>query len=354
MLKAGAVIGVMGGGQLARMFAMKAAQYGYHVHIYSDVEDCPAKEVAGRITVASYEDSTALQVFCDAVDVVTVEFENIPAFTAHYAAERVPFYPAPELFAICRDRGKEKAFIASAEGKTAPYALAHTDAELAHAVAKIGLPCIVKTTTEGYDGKGQFRINTHADLENVWAEAGNRPLIIEAFVDFASEASVLIARDTSGRSVLFPITDNVHHSGILHQSTVPTATSAPAQQNMQDTAIAIAEKAQLQGLLAIEFFVLHDSTVLVNEMAPRPHNSGHWTMDGCNVCQFEQLLRVCVGMPLKTPHILAPTTMTNLIGDDVMHLAQHVQDDYARVHVYGKKQVVSGRKMGHVNRLTLQ
>ncbi len=351
MLATGSVIGVMGGGQLARMFAMKAAQYGYHVHIYSDKHNCPAQEVSRDITIADYEDEAALAAFCSAVDVVTVEFENIPAKAAHFIAEKVDFFPAPDMFAICRDRGKEKAFVTEAGAHTTRYKLANSQAELEQAVKEIGVPCIVKTTTEGYDGKGQFRIKEPQHIQNVWHEAGQRELIVEAFVGFESEASAIVARNQTGEIQIFPIADNEHRDGILHRSSVPTRISDIAQSKIIHAAKAIAEKANLVGLLAIEFFVMADGDVLVNEMAPRPHNSGHWTMDGCNVCQFEQLLRVCVGLPLKTPNIIAPTEMTNLIGSDVDNLQSAYQDNMSHLHLYGKSDVRAGRKMGHVNRL---
>lgn len=353
MLAPGSIIGVMGGGQLARMFALKAVQYGYHVHIYSDNADCPAKDVSYQMTVADYKDEKTLASFCNAVNVVTVEFENIPAKAASFIAEKVDFFPAPDMFAVCRDRGKEKVFIKQAGGQTARYAVVHSQSELEHAVANIGMPCIVKTTTEGYDGKGQFRINNVEEIQNLWTEAGERELIVEAFVSFASEASAIIARNQEGDMHIFPIADNEHKEGILHRSVVPTRISELAQSHIIKTAQNIAEYAQLIGLLAIEFFIMDDNSVLVNEMAPRPHNSGHWTMNGCNVCQFEQLLRICTRMPLKHPYIIEPTVMTNIIGEEVDNMGAYYKDKDAHVHLYGKK-MRPGRKMGHVNHVALR
>lgn len=348
-LATGSVIGIIGGGQLARMLAMDVARLGYHAHIFSPQQDCPASEVSRDITVGDYRDETALKAFADAVDVVTVEFENIPYESARYLSGFVPFYPAPDLFAVCQHRGKEKAFVQECGGQTARYELAHSLEDLQHAVEHIGVPCIAKHTTEGYDGKGQYRIKDKAQCVDVWQQAEGKELIVEAFVPFVAEASVIVARDASGEIELFPIAENMHVDGILATSNVPASLAGATIIAMESLATNIAMKGELIGLLAIEFFILEDGDVLVNEMAPRPHNSGHWTMDGCSISQFEQLARICAGLPMGTAHMTAPTRMTNLIGDDVNHIEEFMCDPHAVIHLYGKGECRQGRKMGHVN-----
>lgn len=348
-LPTSAIIGIVGGGQLGRMMAMAAAQLGYRTHIYSPEKNCPAQAVAHASTIAAYDDEAALTAFISAVDAVTVEFENIPVVAAEFLAKHKPFYPLPALFATCQHRGSEKNFVRECGGEVAPFVLAHSEAELHDAVKEIGTPCLAKHTTEGYDGKGQYRIHEADECADVWEKANGKELIIEALIPFVSEASMIIARDKAGEIAHFPIADNVHENGILATSSVPTSLSGETQQAIKKLATIIAEKGELVGLLAIEFFVLKDGSVLVNEMAPRPHNSGHWTMDGCNVSQFEQIIRICAGLPMKKPEVLVPTLMHNLIGNDVEALDEYWGNPKAAVHLYGKQECRAGRKMGHVN-----
>jgi 5-(carboxyamino)imidazole ribonucleotide synthase len=348
-LPIGATIGIMGGGQLARMLAMSAAQLGYHTHIYNPESGSPAEEVALYTTVASYGDENALRAFADAVDVVTVEFENIPTTAAEFLAAQVPFYPSPALFAMAQYRLSEKLFVQSCGVAVAPYHAAQTEALFCEAVATIDVPCIAKHTREGYDGKGQMRVDTVEQCATVWRELGGKELVVEAFVPFMCEASILVARSSDGQMVTFPIARNVHTGGILKQSIVPANLAASTEARMQEIARTIAEAGDLIGLLAIECFILENGEVVVNELATRPHNSGHWTMDGCSISQFEMLVRVCAGLPLPTPHMVSPTIMVNLIGEEAQDVTAWLANPNARLHLYGKDECRAGRKMGHVN-----
>ncbi len=353
ILPPGATIGIVGGGQLARMGAMAAAQLGLHVHIYTSEEDSPAQEVARQTTTSAYDDEEALRDFTSSFDVITVEFENIPAHTAEFLARLVPFYPSPELFAICRHREKEKAFIRQCSVQTAEYRVADTYEAFADAVQAVGLPCIAKHTTMGYDGKGQVRLSELADCTTAWDVLGGRQVIVEAFVPFVSEASVIVARDQQGAIMTFPVTRNIHTEGILSQSDAPAGLPGAVTARVEDIGRTLAEQGGLIGLLAVECFILEDGEVLVNELAPRPHNSGHWTMDGCSVSQFEQWMRIVAGWPMREPVLRHPTTMHNLIGEEALTLERWQQDSNAIIHLYGKHDCRPGRKMGHVNIITV-
>jgi 5-(carboxyamino)imidazole ribonucleotide synthase len=331
------------------MLAMSAAQLGFKAHIFTPEAASPAEEVAACSTVAAYEDEGAMAAFAASVDVVTVEFENIPAATAQFLAARVPFFPSPSLFAICQHRKKEKDFIRSCGVGTAEYRPANSHAAWVRAVAEIGTPCIAKQTTHGYDGKGQQWVRAESDIAEVWHLLGDKELVVEAVVPFACEASIIVARSRSGQMETFPIARNIHTHGILTESHVPAGISAAAEAKMHRIAKTIAEQGDLVGLLAIECFVLADDSVLVNEMATRPHNSGHWTMQGCNLSQFDMLVRICMGLPLITPRSLHPTTMHNVIGDSALHMEAWLRNPLATVHLYGKDAPRAGRKMGHVN-----
>lgn len=345
------IIGIIGGGQLGRMMAIAAAKLGYHAHIYSDDAQCPAKEVAFKTTIAPYTDKIGLNKFARQSNVITVEFENIPIQAAQFLSKHQPFFPSPDIFAFCQHRGKEKDFARQCGAQTADFRLADNEKSLLQAVRDLGLPVIIKHTTQGYDGKGQYRIDTIEACEGVWQEANQKELIVESVVPFTSEASIIIARSQSGEMALYPVVDNVHKNGILTETSAPSRLPKKTQDKMIALAKTIAQQSQLIGLLAIEFFVLKNGEVLVNEMAPRPHNSGHWSMDGCNISQFEQIIRICANMPLITPHIVAPTVMTNLLGGDIDTLDKWMQDDQCRLHIYGKRDARHGRKMGHVNKV---
>ncbi|TAE32414.1 MAG: 5-(carboxyamino)imidazole ribonucleotide synthase [Alphaproteobacteria bacterium] len=344
-----ATIGIMGGGQLGRMMAMAAASLGYHVHIFTPEEDCPAAEVARYVTVAPYEDLAAVEAFAHSVDVMTLEFENIPYKAAQAAQAVKPFYPSPDIVACAQHRGREKQCATDAGVETPNYQIADSYEGLLRAVEHVGTPCIIKTTTMGYDGKGQYRVQDASQCTDAWRALGMREVIIEAFVPFVAEASVMVARGQDGTMHTFPVTRNEHEGGILRTSYVPSGLSATTQTALEHAACAMAQRAELVGLLAFEFFILADGSICFNEMAPRPHNSTHWTMDACNISQFEQLMRICAGLPLKKPTLRATCRMVNLIGDDMNELAKWHHDPHAHVHVYGKAECREGRKMGHVN-----
>lgn len=348
-LAPGSVIGIVGGGQLGRMTAMAAAQLGYHAHIYTPEEDSPAKEVAKYTTLAAFEDQTRLAQFAQSVDVITVEFENIPEEAARLLADLAPFYPSPELFRICRHRGREKELASELGIATAPYRLVRSAAGLEEAVEMLGLPCIAKQTTLGYDGKGQYRIRAGDECDAAWQALQQKEVIVEGQVRFACEASVIVARGMSGEITTFPVARNDHEAGILVRSHVPANLPGEAETTMHTLAVEVAEAVELRGILAIECFIMDGGKVLVNEMAPRPHNSGHWTMDGCSVSQFEQLVRICAGLPLVMPVLRQPVTMHNLIGPQALVLDSWWAHPDARLHLYGKQRCKPGRKMGHVN-----
>lgn len=351
-LAPGATIGILGGGQLGRMTALAAAQLGYRCHIFSPDADAPAKEVSAAATTAAYEDRAAAQGFADAVDVVTFEFENVPDDTLAAIAERVPVRPGIDALHISQDRALEKAFINKLGIGTAPWAEIGDGGALEGAAAETGLPAILKTARFGYDGKGQVRIDDAAGLQSGWEAIGRERAVLEGFVDFEREISVIVARSTSGEMAAYVPVDNVHRDHILFTTTAPSTVSPETAA----TAVGIAEKIagalDLVGLLAVEMFVTRDGAVLVNEIAPRPHNSGHWTIDACAVNQFEQFVRAVAGLPLGDPTRHSNAVMQNLIGDEVDDWAEIAGEPGACLHLYGKADARPGRKMGHVTRLS--
>jgi 5-(carboxyamino)imidazole ribonucleotide synthase len=349
-LSPGAVVGILGGGQLGRMLAMAAARLGLKTHIYSpDPESC-AFDVARRHTQAEYGDEAALDGFAGEVDVVTYEFENVPAGAAMFLASRRPVVPDPSVLATTQDRLAEKDFIAGLGIATAPYLRVDSPAELSRAIEKIGLPAVLKTRRFGYDGKGQFTIRDGVESEAAWRGIGGRSAILESFVDFEREISVMAARERGGRVECFDVTENEHRNHILKVSRVPAMVS-PA---IADGSLAIAETIvrafDYVGVLAVEMFVPRagETAVLVNEVAPRVHNSGHWTLDGASVSQFEQHIRAIAGWPLIKPVRRGRIEMINLIGEEVEEYARWLAEPHAKVHLYGKAHVREGRKMGHV------
>lgn len=354
-LPTGAVIGILGGGQLGRMTAMAAARLGYRSHVFCPEADAPATQVTSRATIAPYEDETALAAFAAAVDVVTIEFENIPLATAEFLAARVPFHPAPAILSICQNRLREKEFCRKIGVPTTRYAAVTDAASLAAAVAELGRPCVLKTAEMGYDGKGQVAIIADTDLQTAWAEvaqaATGAGAILERYVDFRLEVSVIVARGTDGARQTYVPVENQHKNHILDQTIVPARAPAKALDKAEGIARHMAAEIGLVGLLAIEMFVTGDGEVLVNELAPRPHNSGHWTLDACVTSQFEQLVRAVAGLPLGATDRLADAMMKNLIGDDIGSAQSHLSDPRAKLHLYGKTEARPGRKMGHITRL---
>jgi 5-(carboxyamino)imidazole ribonucleotide synthase len=353
-LKPGATIGILGGGQLGRMLAQAAGQLGLHCHIYAPETDSCAFEVVRHATMADYADRTALDTFAQDCDVITYEFENVPAETAAFLAARRPVLPDPHVLAITQDRLAEKDFIAKLKIPTAPYAPVGSLLELEDAVKKIGLPAVLKTRRLGYDGKGQAMIKKGGDPLAAWHALGEAPCILEGFVDFACEISVVAARARDGKVACFDVAENEHRHHILKTTRIPARISAAEASKARKIAEKIAKAFDYVGVLAVEMFVVkngRDRAVLVNEIAPRVHNSGHWTLDGCTVSQFEQHIRAVAGWTLAGPVRLGRVEMTNLIGKEVNDYAKWLAVPGASVHLYGKGEPRPGRKMGHVTRV---
>jgi 5-(carboxyamino)imidazole ribonucleotide synthase len=350
-LPLGATIGILGGGQLGRMLALAAARLGFKTHIYSPDPQSPAFEVTPHLTIAAYDDEAALAAFAAAVDVATYEFENVPAATAEFLAARKPLRPDAGALAISQDRLAEKSFIAALGIPVTPHRPIRAVSDLAPALADLGAPAILKTTRLGYDGKGQRRIASLADAEAAFAALAPLPLVLEAFVPFTAEISVVLARGLDGSTAAFDPAQNVHREGILRTSSVPAIVSAATAQAAQAHATDIANALDYVGVLGVEFFALADGSLLVNEIAPRVHNSGHWTEAVCVTDQFEQHIRAIAGWPLGDPTRLADVVMENLIGDEIAAIPARLGPGI-RPQAYGKAESRPGRKMGHLNTVT--
>ncbi len=352
-LAPGSVIGLLGGGQLARMLAMAAARLGLHVHVYSD-HSGPAFDVAGRSTVGAFDDLDAIAHWAEKVDVVTYEFENVPLEAAAAAGAIRPVRPGARALEVAQDRLSEKTFISGLGLPVAPFAAVDDDETLKVACEKIGLPGILKTRRLGYDGKGQVRLSEKPHLSGARQAIGNAPAILEGFVQFDCEVSVLLARGLGGDSVVFDIPLNTHVDGILATSTVP----GPLDDALTAQAIAMARSIagalDYVGLLAVEMFCAPgaEHPLVVNEIAPRVHNSGHWTIDACAADQFENHIRAVAGWPLAATERHSDATMRNLIGSDVEDWLALAREPDTCVHIYGKREARPGRKMGHVTRLS--
>ena len=354
-LAPGAVIGILGGGQLGRMSARAAASLGYRCHIYCPEPDSPAAQVSHAATVAAYDDAVALARFAAAVDVVTFEFENIPYATLEVLDPLVPLRPRAEVLRICQDRLLQKGFCNSLDIPTARFARVESREELAGAVAEIGTPSVLKTARLGYDGKGQVRIDADTDLDAAWAAmVGHGPSglgILEAFVDFALEISVIVARAADGALECYVPVENEHRNHILDRTIVPARIGPAVAARAEAIARNLAEGLDLIGLLAVEMFVTRENEVLVNELAPRPHNSGHWSLDACVTSQFEQFIRAVAGLPLGATTRHGDAEMVNLLGDEIEGWPEILADPAAKLHLYGKAEARPGRKMGHVTRV---
>ncbi|HKD20391.1 MAG TPA: 5-(carboxyamino)imidazole ribonucleotide synthase [Rhizomicrobium sp.] len=346
----GGTIGILGGGQLGRMLAQAASALGFRTHIYSDEPDAPAFAVAAAHTLAHYDDAHALERFAAACDVVTFEFENVPAATAEILAGRKPIYPGARALAITQDRLDEKRFVAALGLKTAPFAAVASPNDAEAALAHTGAPAILKTRRLGYDGKGQMKVADAAQAGAAFRGFKDAPSILEGFVDFAFEASVVAARGRDGSFAAYDPPENLHGDHILRRSIVPSRLSAAQCAEAKEMAKKIADALDYVGVLAVELFVAKDGGLLVNEIAPRVHNSGHWTQDACLVSQFEQHIRAVAGWPLGNPARHSDAVMENLIGEDVSDWLRLASSGGA-LHLYGKKTVRPGRKMGHITRL---
>jgi 5-(carboxyamino)imidazole ribonucleotide synthase len=350
-LKPGDTIGILGGGQLGRMLAMAAARLGLRCRVFSPDPDSPAFDVVANATCAEYADVEALELFAGDVDVITYEFENVPAASAMILAERRPVLPDRRILETTQDRLIEKDFVRRLGIKTAGYADVSSPQTLHAAIAKIGLPAVLKTRRFGYDGKGQTIIRAGDDPDRAWADLGTRSAILEAFIPFEREISVIAARSADGDIECFDVTENEHRDHILKVSRAPAAVPDELAARARDIAQRIAAALDYVGVLAVEMFVVkHDGKpdVLVNEIAPRVHNSGHWTLDGASISQFEQHIRAIAGWPLGKPLRHGEVTMTNLIGDEINSYVDWLAVPGATIHLYGKGAARPGRKMGHV------
>jgi len=350
-LPPGSTIGILGGGQLGRMTAMAAARLGYRCHVFAPEAEAPAAEVAAAHTRAAWDDRAALARFARAVDVVTLEWENVDPEAVALLARTVPTRPDAAVLRVTRDRLEEKSRLDDLDIPVAPFLPVDDRADLVRAVEELGLPLVVKTRLFGYDGKGQWWVETAADLDRVVHELAGRPAIAEARVDFRLEISVVTARGVDGAQASYEPVQNLHEGGILRRTVAP----APIAPMLAARAVALAERIAaglgVVGLLAVEMFVTRDGDLLVNELAPRPHNSGHWTLDACVTSQFEQHVRAVCGLPLGSPARLFDATMINLLGDEIASWPRWLEEPGARLHLYGKREVRPGRKMGHVTLL---
>ena len=352
MILPGATLGVLGGGQLGRMFALRARVMGYRVIVLEPDPRSPAGQVADHQIVAAYDDADALDQLADQCAAVTTEFENVPAPVLERLAARLPVSPAPASVAIAQERAGEKGFLAGAGFRTAPFARVIEEADLTEALKAIGVPALLKTSRLGYDGKGQALVGAPEDAVGAFRRLGGVPCVLERKLDLEREISVVLARGRDGNVAAFPPAENVHRHGILHTSTVPAGVSSGLRADAMALAGAVASALQYVGVLAVEMFVADGGKLYVNELAPRPHNSGHYTIDACSVDQFEQQVRTMTGLPLGAPELLSACCMVNILGDSWAHGTPRWDRALAlpgvRLHLYGKAEPRAGRKMGHL------
>lgn len=356
MISPGNTLGILGGGQLGRMLGQAAQSLGYRVHVYEPIGPCPAGAVANKEINGSYDDTTELEAFARECATVTYEFENIPSAPLEAIAPLTALHPRASVLNTTQNRQREKAWLKANGFPHVRYAEA-LDGEIGPAVESVGMPCVVKTADFGYDGKGQMKLVDAADLERARAIFRGRRCVVERWVEFSCEVSVIVARSSVGEARAFPVAENIHTHHILDFSIVPARIDPKVARDAEVLATAIAEKLGVVGLLAVELFVTTGGEVLVNELAPRPHNSGHWSMDGCETSQFEQHVRAVCGLPLGSVAIRQPTVMVNILGDAWKWKDGRVTGDpawsailsepRARLHLYGKAEPRPGRKMGH-------
>lgn len=348
-LPVGATIGILGGGQLGRMLSVAASRLGLKTHIFEPGANPPAGDVAHAVTTAGYDDKAALTAFGRSVDVITYEFENIPTSALDLLESLAPIHPGRQALATSQDRLTEKTFLQELGLQTAPFADVADMADLESAIARIGTPGILKTRRMGYDGKGQARIMSPDDAATALADMAGAPAILEGFIDFSHEVSVIGARSPDGAVACYDPGENVHEAGILRTTTVPARLSPAQRTDAVLIAARILNALDYVGVMGVELFVTPQG-LIVNEIAPRVHNSGHWTQNGCTICQFEQHIRAVAGWPLGDGSRHADVIMENLIGDDMDRVPALAKTD-AAIHLYGKAEVKPGRKMGHVNRI---
>lgn len=350
MILPGATLGILGGGQLGKMFAVAAQTLGYRVAVLDPDPDCPARGVCHRHIVAEYDDQAGLAELRDTCAAVTTEFENVPAASLRYLAESIVVRPDAHAVSISQNRATEKQFLRDAGFATARFAVVDEAGALPRALEQIGFPAILKTATFGYDGKGQYRIASVEDAQHAFADAGQRSCVIEEQVALTLEISVVLARSSSGALAAFPVAENIHANGILDMSLIPARIDPQLAAQAADIAERIAKTLDYVGVMAVEFFVLEGGQLLVNEIAPRPHNSGHFTLDACVTSQFEQQVRALCDLPLGVPALIQPAVMVNLLGDlwqPEPDWAALLEAPALKLHLYGKTEPRHGRKMGH-------
>jgi 5-(carboxyamino)imidazole ribonucleotide synthase len=355
MILPGSTLGILGSGQLGRMLALAARRLGYRVHVYSPEADTPTGQVADREVTAAYDDLDAVRAFARGVDVVTFEFENVPAAAAAAAAEHAPVRPDGQVLHVAQNRRREKDFLAAAGLPVTPYAPVETLAELDSALARLGCPAVLKTAGFGYDGKGQHKIDRPPDAAAAWEALRGQPAVLEALVPLEREVSVVAARGLDGLFSHFGVVANEHRDHILDISTAPADLPSALVAQAVEAARCVLERLDVVGVLCVEFFVAPGGRLLINEIAPRPHNSGHFTLDACRTSQFEQQLRAVCGLPLGAPDQLRPAAMANLLGDlwaaGPPNWPAALALPGVSLHLYGKRQPRPGRKMGHLTAL---
>ncbi|AFI27257.1 MULTISPECIES: 5-(carboxyamino)imidazole ribonucleotide synthase [unclassified Bacillus (in: firmicutes)] len=345
----GAVIGIIGGGQLGKMMAVSAKQMGYKVAVVDPVKDSPCGQVADVEITAHYNDREAIRQLAEISDIITYEFENIDYDALHWLKDHAYLPQGSELLLITQNRETEKKAIQAAGCEVAPYSIVKTQKELIQAVQELGLPAVLKTCRGGYDGKGQFVIKEEAQMEQAAALLEHGTCILESWVSFKMELSVIVVRSVNGEVSTFPAAENIHHNNILFQSIVPARAGEGIQQKAAELAVKLADELNLVGPLAVEMFLTEDGELLVNELAPRPHNSGHYTLDLCETSQFEQHIRAVCGLPLGKTDLLKPGMMVNLLGDEVKLVEKDPELlKEAKLYIYGKHEIKKGRKMGHI------
>lgn len=355
MILPDATLGILGGGQLGRMFTLAAYSMGYRVVVLDPDPHSPAGLIADQHIKADYRDHAALQMLGDECAAVTTEFENVPADSLEYLQQFCTVRPGPGAVRIAQDRIREKTFIRDHGLSTAPFVVIYEAADLEDAIASLQPPLLLKTASLGYDGKGQIRVDTLEEAMAAFEQLGNRPCVLEEMLDLAREISVVLARCNDGRQAVYPIGENRHVNGILDTTMVPASIDAASRNEAVSMAGRLADAMDYCGVLAVEFFITREGELLINELATRPHNSGHFTVDACATSQFEQQLRMLCGLPPGDTQLLSPVVMLNLLGD----IWENGEPDWegvfsepaAHLHLYGKREARAGRKMGHINTL---
>ena len=351
-IQPGGIVGILGGGQLGRMLAMAARRMGYRVHAYEPQPDCPAGQICDVEVNAPYNDHAALKAFAEGVDVISFEFENIPRSAVEAVATLRPVRPCGEVLHICQNREREKTFLRENGFPCAPFRVVDSADSLRVALKEISLPAVLKTADFGYDGKGQIKLSTEVDADAIWDQFGAPRGVLEKWIPFQAELSVVCARGLDGEIAAFPASENIHTNHILDISIVPARFSESTLKTAEGIASKITQTLGVVGLLAVEFFLTGDGELLVNELAPRPHNSGHFSFDACVTSQFEQQLRAVCGLPLGSTELLKPVVMWNILGDLWKNGAPDwstvLAEPRAKLHLYGKCEARPGRKMGHV------